>query len=328
MASTENSVARTQLETRRNRLQELLPHANGDGAIAALLENVDAAIERLGAGTFGLCESCHDTIEADRLECDPLLRFCLDHMTEKERRDFESDIELAARLQQLLLPPRSIDIGGWKLRRHYEAAAQVSGDYCDVIPSTEHDGGFVFLLGDVSGKGVAASLLMAQLHAVFHTLVGVGLPLEQMLRHANRVICGGSPSGQYATLICGRAHPDGGIVLTSAGHNPVLRLRAQGVDRIDSTTLPLGMFREGDFQAKTFKLGPGETLLLYTDGLSESAAPDGEEYGVDRLTRFAAGRTAASPERLIAECLADARAFRGGAHPSDDLAILAMQRVD
>jgi sigma-B regulation protein RsbU (phosphoserine phosphatase) len=299
MASAENLVVRTQLETRRNKLQELLPHTNGDGVIAALLENVDAAIERLGAGTFGLCESCHDTIEADRLERDPLLRFCLDHMTEKERRDFESDIELAARLQQSLLPPRSLDIGGWKLQRHYEAAGQVSGDYCDVIPSADRHGEFVFLLGDVSGKGVAASLLMAQLHAVFHTLARMGLPLEQMLRHANRVICEGAPSGQYATLICGRAYPDGSIILTNAGHNPALCLRAQGVDRIDSTTLPLGLFHEGDYQARTFTLGPGETLLLYTDGLSESAAPDGEEYGVDRLTRFAAGRVTGSPERLL-----------------------------
>ena len=327
MASAGNFMVRQQLESRRNRLQELLPHADADGSVAALLENVDAAIERLEVGTFGICETCHDTIEADRLECDPLLRFCLDHMTEKERRDFESDIELAARLQQSLLPPRSLVIGGWNLWRHYQAAGQVSGDYCDVIPSPNRSGEFVFLLGDVSGKGVAASLLMTQLYAVFRTLVGVGLPLEQMLRHANRVICEGAPSGQYATLICGRARPDGSIQITSAGHNPALCLRGSAVELIDSTTLPLGMFREGDFHSREVKLSPGETLLLYTDGLSESAAPNGEEYGVERLARLASERSAASPEKLIEDCLADAAAFRGGAHPRDDLAMLAMQRA-
>ncbi len=327
MASPGNFVVRAQLESRRRKLQALLPGAQGDSAILGLLDSVDAAIQRLEAGTFGLCESCHDTIETSRLECDPLIRFCLDHLSEKERRDLESDIELAARLQHSLLPPPSLKSGGWRLRRHYQAAAQVSGDYCDVIPTPGDTGEFVFFLGDVSGKGVAASLLMAQLHAVFQTLVRVGLPLEQMLRHANRVLCEAAPSGQYATLVCGRAYPDGRLLLTSAGHNPALHLRAAGVERIHATTLPLGMFREGEYPAQDVTLQPGETLLLYTDGLSETFAPNGSEYGIERLARFAALRHSASLESLISDLLADASEFRGGAHPADDLAILALQRA-
>ena len=113
-------------------------------------------------------------IEADRLLCNPLLRFCLDHLSQDEQRALERDLTLAAGIQRTLLPRADWAIDGWQARYHYQPANLVSGDYCDLI---ESDGSFLFLLGDVAGKGVAASMLMSNLHGTFRTLAGQHLPL-------------------------------------------------------------------------------------------------------------------------------------------------------
>lgn len=142
----------------------------------------------------------------------------------------------------------------------------MSGDYCDLIPS---DGQLFFALGDVSGKGVAASMRMTQLHALFRSLTGLALPLGQMVTQANRIFCESSLAGQYATLVCGQAKPTGEVEIHNAGHLPAIVVGHGGVLRIESTGLPLGMFQEVDFSATRVHLDAGDTLFLYTDGLSE-----------------------------------------------------------
>src|SRR5260370_8803793 len=109
---------------------------------------------------------------------DPLVRFCLDHLTNAEQRALESDLSLAARNQRALLPKAGLAPDGWDARYHYQPAGMVSGDYCDLF---ETDGGLLFMLGDVSGKGVAASRLMSHLHPPFRTLAPTGLPLVRLL---------------------------------------------------------------------------------------------------------------------------------------------------
>src|SRR6185369_2759205 len=112
-------------------------------------------------GTYGYCEVCKDPIEADRLLADPILRFCIDHLTPAQQHDLQEDLKLAARIQKGLLP-QAISFDGWEVCYHYEPAGVVSGDYCDLIPSQSGD--LYFVVGDVSGKGVPASMLMAHLH--------------------------------------------------------------------------------------------------------------------------------------------------------------------
>lgn len=110
------------------------------------------------------------------------------------------DLQLAFDIQQGLLPQAGIKCDKWHVYHAYEPAGIVSGDYVDII---EHGDEFYFLLGDVSGKGMAASLLMSNLHAAFHSLVPMGLPMTELMKRANRLLCS-SLSNQYATLICGR----------------------------------------------------------------------------------------------------------------------------
>ena len=181
MPDTTESFLHDQLVARRQRLESSARVVGLAGGIAELLSEVDAALARIETGTYGLCESCHDTIEKDRLLADPLVRLCLDHLTEGQRRALEQDLEFAGQLQRGLLPQANLQFGGWAVSYHYRPLGLVSGDYCDLVARENGSTDLFFALGDVSGKGVAASMLMSQLHAIFRTLATTDLPAHPHL---------------------------------------------------------------------------------------------------------------------------------------------------
>jgi sigma-B regulation protein RsbU (phosphoserine phosphatase) len=325
MTTAEQSYLRTELEQRRERLHEALHSPAADASLSQLLTAVDTALSRIAQGTFGLCETCHDTIEAERLLADPLVQFCLDHLTSAEQRALESDLSLAARIQRALLPKPGLAPVGWDVRYHYQPAGMVSGDYCDLF---ETDGGLLLMLGDVSGKGVAASMLMSHLHATFRSLAEGGLPLDRMVEDANRIFCESTLAGQFATLVVGRVTQDGSVELVNAGHLPVLHIHGDGVTPKDSTGVPLGMFCTTRFPVHRLTLAHGDTLLLYTDGLTEAQNRAGAEYGLHRIRTLAARHTGIEPAGLISECLEDLLSFREGLKQTDDLTLLAVRRAE
>jgi sigma-B regulation protein RsbU (phosphoserine phosphatase) len=324
MATTENTYFRTKLEVRRERLLAASQSNAADTALQTLLSSVDDALSRLDAGTFGICEECHESIEADRLLCNPLLRFCLDHLSAEEQRALEKDLALAAGIQRALLPRADWSVDGWQARYHYQPANVVSGDYCDLI---ESNGGFLFLLGDVSGKGVAASMLMSHLHATFRTLAGQHLPLQKLMEHANRLFCESTTAGQFATMIVGDARPDGKVMYVSAGHLPLFHISSVGVRPCEATGVPLGMFCTTDFQVCELSLAPGDKLLLYTDGLTEMFNAAGDEYGVARVHSLAKKHARTGPQAILTACLDEIRNFSATAKQKDDLALMVLQRT-
>lgn len=322
MATLQTAFLHDQLEERKRRLQAAIAVAPPNAGLAGLLHEVDSALERMAKGSYGLCQECDEPVEQDRLLADPLVRYCLDHLTVPERAALQRDLDLASEVQRNLLPKAGLRAGGWETSYHYAPVGPVSGDYCDLIPS---DGQLFFVLGDVSGKGVAASMLMTQLHALFRSLTGMALPLGQMVTRANRVFCESALAGQYATLVCGQAKPTGQVEIHNAGHWPAIVVGRDRVLRIESTGLPLGMFCESEFSATHLQLEVGDTLFLYTDGLSE-ARNEGDEYGVDRVMTLVRQQAARPPAELIAACLDDLRAFAGAGPRLDDLTLLAIRR--
>ena len=322
MATLEIAFLNTQLEERKRRLEAAIAVAAPNTGLAGLLREVDSALERMANGSYGLCQECHEPVEQDRLLADPLVRYCLDHLTQPERAALQRDLDLASEVQRNLLPQAGLCSGCWETSYHYSPVGPVSGDYCDLIP---FDGQLFFVLGDVSGKGVAASMLMTQLHALFRSLTGMALPLGQTVTRANRVFCESALAGQYATLVCGQAKPTGEVEIHNAGHWPAIVVGHGGVLRIESTGLPLGMFAESEFSATRLQLEVGDTLFLYTDGLSE-ASNEGDEYGVDRVMTLVRQQAARTPAELIAACLDDLRAFEGAGPRLDDLTLLAIRR--
>jgi sigma-B regulation protein RsbU (phosphoserine phosphatase) len=289
------------------------------------LQEVDAALERFESGTYGICESCHDTIEPDRLIANPLERFCLDHLSASEQRALEDDLTLAAQIQRGLLPKHSVRVGGWHFDYAYEPARIVSGDYVDIVHDGDED--LYFVLGDVSGKGVAASMLMTKLHTVFRSLVPLQLGVDQLTERASRLFGDSTLPGQYATLICGRASKHGTVSICNAGHPPALLNRCGKVEQISATGLPLGMFPNQTFSADNLSLESGDSLLLYTDGVPDTLDSGNEEYGRARLINMATRSASCDPEELVTSCLSDVSTFRGLSPRFDDISIMAIRRV-
>jgi phosphoserine phosphatase RsbU/P len=324
MAAVEFGFLQDQLEERKRRLEAAAAFAPHNSGLAGLLREVDSALDRMAKGTYGLCLECHDTVERDRLLADPLVRYCLDHLTQLQRAALQRDLDLASKVQHNLLPQKGLCVGGWETSYHFEPVGAVSGDYCDLIPC---DGQLLFMLGDVSGKGVAASMLMAQLHALFRSLTQMSLPLGQIVTHVNRFFCESALAGQYATLVCGLAKPTGEVEIHNAGHCPAIVVGRSGAFLIESTAMPLGMFLETEFSATRVQLETGDTFFLYTDGLSE-AASESDEYGVDRVMTLVRQQAARQPAELIAACIDDVRAFTNGGPSFDDMTVLAVRRCD
>jgi len=331
MAEVTEPYLREQLEKRRGELRHAIasPAAGVPPALfLQLLREVDAALERMNQGTFGICEACHDTIEKDRLISDPLVRLCIDHLTSDEQRALEGDLELASRIQRGLLPLADVRFGDWHIQYHYGPAGLVSGDYCDLISPADSGGKLTFLLGDVAGKGVAASLLMTHLHAMFRSLCASGIGISQMLDLGNRIFCESTFAGQYATLICGSIAANGELEIASAGHLPALHVGKHGVEQINSTSLPLGMFSSTRYTSHRARLDAGDALLLYTDGISEARNRAGAEYGVDRLSLIAGEHHNTVPQEMLTACLKDLRSFSSGVRQADDQTLMAIHRND
>jgi phosphoserine phosphatase RsbU/P len=325
MSAIFESGTRLKLIDRRRNLEHAISRTP-NAYLTGLLQEVDAALSRLDSGTFGICETCREPIEREMLSADPLVCFCIDHLTEPQQRALEQDLQLASHIQSALLPPREFSHAGWKAAYHYEPAGLVSGDYCDLI--TAGGDSFYFMIGDVSGKGVGSAMLMSHLHAMFRALLTVPLPLVQIMERASRVFCESTHSNQYATLVCGRANQAGEIELCNAGHLPSLLLHKQGCRDLNSNGLPLGLFCSEEFSTDSVKLFKGDLLILFTDGLSESQAPSGAELGVPSLIEWAKNRVANSAREFTQLLLKKASQFRSGTPPKDDLTILAIERTD
>jgi sigma-B regulation protein RsbU (phosphoserine phosphatase) len=328
MGAFTDAFFREQLLERRERLNSAMAVSRQGENLVALLDEVDSALARLDQGTYGLCEACHETVEKSRLLADPLVRYCLDHLTAEQRRVLQDDLDLASQIQRELLPLENLALDGWQVAYHYRTLGAVSGDYCDVITSVEDGRDWFFVLGDASGKGVAASMLMAHLHAIFRALVATGLPTHQLVERASRVFCESTVSPYFATLVCGRARTSGEVELCNAGHCPPLLIQAGQVTRLEATGLPLGLFREGRYSVQTLRLLPGDTLLLYTDGLTEARNVADEEYGEERLANVAGERHAPRPRSLLDACLDDLSAFLSGTPLKDDLTLMAICRTN
>jgi sigma-B regulation protein RsbU (phosphoserine phosphatase) len=331
MSGVSDPYIREQLEKRRTELSVVLASplaATPAESLVELLGEVDSALHRMDDGTYGICTECHDSVEKDRLLADPLVRLCLDHLTSDEQRALERDLELASRVQRGLLPRTDLRHGDWRVHYQYKPAGMVSGDYCDLIPPAAENGELVFLLGDVAGKGVAASLLMTHLHAMFRSLAGVGLTLDKLLEVANSVFCQSTIAGQYATLICGRAGQRGEIEIGSAGHLAALLIAKDGVRQVCSTGVPLGMFSTSRYTVQRVRLERGDSLLLYTDGISEAVNTSGAEYGAARLSNVAGERHGWVPQELAAACMKDVQSYSAGRKQADDQTLMVVHRAD
>jgi phosphoserine phosphatase RsbU/P len=239
----------------------------------------------------------------------------------------EAELKLAARVQLSLLPKPNCCLAGWDVAFSYEPARHVSGDYVDLVEAGPD--AFHFILGDVSGKGVAASLLMAHLHATVRVLLASRLTLDEVVRETSRMFCQNSLPAQFVTLVLGKATKLGEVQLVNAGHTPVLFRHAGSIEELPATEVPVGLFcgNEPSPVSTTSELraSSGELLLLYSDGVTETTGVGGFEYGADRLQTLLLRSPGSDPGEAINAVLGDLRTFSGGAALADDRSLLALR---
>ena len=314
-----------QLLDRRKRLQEVVDLKSSNDYLLHLLKEVNSALERIDKGTYGICEVCHDPIEEDRLLVDPLVKVCLGDLDHHQQKTLEMDLELASKMQNALLPKKDLNSKYWDTGYVYLPAGPVSGDYCDIISLSNNE--LLFVLADVTGKGVAASMLMTQIHAIFHSLSAFEMPLEILLEQVNRLICESAAFSHFATLVCGKIYPNGEVEIINAGHCLPIVLKKYDIINIDSSTMPLGLFCNMQYNVQRLKMEKGESLIIYSDGLSEAMGKENEEYGESRIINFAKNNFEIPPQEFINSLVNDVTEFVGNSKMNDDLTIMVIKKL-
>jgi sigma-B regulation protein RsbU (phosphoserine phosphatase) len=247
------------------------------------------------------------------------------------RQRVERELSLAASIQLDLFPKRLPDLLATQLAARNRPAREVGGDYYDVlsIGGAGADGPHLLAVADISGKGVGASLLMANIQATLRALLSVESSLEKIARRTSELLYASTPSSKYATAILVKYDPaTGRCAFINAGHNEGLILRRQGgIERLTATSVPMALLPGTSFPEGTFELAVGDVLLLYTDGVTDAVDQQGEEYGMDRLIEMLEQRGEADLDELIGDMFRSIDEFASGQAQHDDITMLALRRV-
>jgi serine phosphatase RsbU (regulator of sigma subunit) len=244
----------------------------------------------------------------------------------RDNRRLQEEVRLAAEMQGDLLPQTTPLLAGWSLAGGSRPCRAMGGDYYDWALGAD---GLRLVLADVSGKGAAAAVLMAAVRALVRSRWAEA-DLARASRLISRAVFDNVPASRYATAFLARLDPPAGrLRFVNAGHQPALLVRADGTAQaLASSGVPLGLMETAAYTAEDATLGPGDTLLVYSDGVSETCDAAGHELGVERLVDLVRGSQdldAAGVVRRIEQALDE---FSGGAPADDDRTLLVLKRVD
>jgi len=354
------------LNDRREKLVAIMEPSGANQSFIQRLAEVDSALKRLDAGSYGVCEVCGQKIDEHELLANPLQKQCVSHLPAEQMKkifrdqafaeliattalpedvlgkgislapwssgstqEVDQDIKRARDVQAELMPESRFHHEAWDIFYEFIPSGPLSGDYCDLVRANP---GEVFIMfGDAMGKGITACMTTCRLHALFRTLLELKLPLAELVDRANRIFCQCvQTSGHYATLLCGRATAKGTFELINAGHLPPLVLRDGGVERVASAGakgMPLGLFFDSGYEVSQVRLELGETMLCYTDGLTEARDAEDNEYGHERLAKVAHENRHLPLEELVRSCREDVAAYTSKSSFSDDFTLLALRRL-
>jgi steroid delta-isomerase-like uncharacterized protein len=177
-------------------------------------------------------------------------------------------------------------------------------------------------VGDVSGKGPAAALVAAMLQGMFSIVALESDSPQTTLTRVHRALCQRGIEPRFATLVYAMLAPDGRLTYSNAGHNPPLLLTRQGVTRLTEGGPMLGVFEDAEFPQETVTLAPGDTLVAFSDGVTDAVAPDGNDFGIERLIESAHAARRESPAVILDQLFATVGEFCGAAPPVDDVTMV------
>lgn len=289
-----------------------------------VISKIDDALEHIDSGRFGQCKVCDGEIEPERLILDFTTQICLECYSNDQITELERDLELAAKVQQHLLPGEPPELQGADIAVLAKPARIVSGDYYDFFKYKGcHQG---LAIADVMGKGVSASMLMSNLQASLRILGpemdelhNLAARLNQLFRYNLKLI-------RFITLFLAALDTEKKqLHYCNAGHNPPLLWRAAtgSSEWLRPTGPAIGLIPEVKYRSKTVQLSSGDVVILYTDGLVEARNDAKEEFTQERVAQFMCDHRSDSAERLLSGLVNEVGAFAGNFH--DDLTVMVLR---
>ncbi len=248
---------------------------------------------------------------------------------EQEKHTIEGELNAAREIQMSMVPkmfPPFPERPEFELSAVLEPAKEVGGDFYDFFFVDRHH--LVFLLGDVSGKGIPASLFMAVTKTLLKAVADEDTSIDQVLFKVNNELCEGNDMSMFATVFCGIIDTrTGKVEYSNAGHNPpVLCRRAVNPEYLETQgSLPIASFEDSPYVKETFTLGVGDTIIIYSDGVTEAMNKNEELFSEERLLTSLREVNGQHPDALLKKILADVHGHAAGAPQSDDITILALQ---
>jgi serine phosphatase RsbU (regulator of sigma subunit) len=240
-----------------------------------------------------------------------------------EKARIEHELKIAAEIQRALLPEGSHSGPFFESAGMSVQARAIGGDFYDMQDMP--DGQFGFLVGDVAGKGPAAALLTSKILGIFSAFVSVGDEPVQTVDHINKVLTRRQIDARYATLFYGQLSADGQLRFCNAGHNPPFVYGVDGLRRIESGGMPVGMFELAPYSGDQITLKPGDIMMLYSDGVTEAQNVAGEEFGEARLVQVMERYSRGSADVILEQTINAVKEFALGAEQYDDVTALVVK---
>ena len=307
---------RTRFRTRSILCAPLLGRAGTLLGVIQVLNKVQGGVFRPDDEALLAAFASHAAVALDRARL-------VEAFVEKQR--IEEGLRLAHDIQMAMLPRRFPVAREFELTADLRPARSVGGDLYDFL---QGDDQVWFMVGDVSGKGVAAALFMAVAKTLFHASVTRDASPASVFTRINRELCRDNEGAMFVTAFAGCLDLRTGAVATvNAGHPRPFRVAGTGAvtELAVAPGLPLGVSEGYDYAAGALVLEPGESLYLYTDGVTEALDERGEEFSLRRLESTLRGLAGSSAAGLVAGSLAAVHAFAGATPPSDDVAVMAVR---
>lgn len=246
-----------------------------------------------------------------------------------EKGRLDRELQLARNVQTSLLPHKPPSVPGWDFAARWTPAREVAGDFYDFLQISPDCLGLI--IADVSDKGMPAALYMALTRSLVRASTRYTATPAEAIAQANQLICGDSAYGMFVTLFFARLNcTTGELTYVNAGHNPPLLFSQStgAILRLTRTGIALGVVDDAEYEQRSIRISPGDSILFYTDGLTEAHGSDGEDFGETRLTDLFHKGQALPADTLITALLSAIETYAQTTAPADDMTVFVVKRLD
>ncbi len=294
------------------------------------ISHLASAISKGERNELGRCEVCHEDVDDLLFAMDYTASVCLDHFDTEQRRRLESELELSQKVQRALLPQAPPTIPEWEMAAFSQPASIVGGDYFDFLRFG--DQAHAIIIADVMGKGMPASMLVANMQASLRIIVPESISPGEVVERLNRLFLHNISLTRFVSLFVGHLDPASGrLSYANAGHHPPFVVRQPGeqtarFEMLRPTGPAIGLVEDPTFTVSQTTIQRGDLLVLYTDGIPEARSPSAEEFGEDRLQNILERCFGLQVQAITQEIRSQLRSFSGKSIPDDDMTLIVSRR--